>query len=83
VSPQVLAAYAGTCEIQGLPANLVVTGGSGQWMMRRGAQPKLPLFAESETNFFLKAADAQLEFAKDASSATLHQGPRDLKGTRK
>jgi CubicO group peptidase (beta-lactamase class C family) len=86
VSPQILAAYAGTYEIAGLP-NLVVTLEDGQLMMALGAQPKLPLFAESETNFFLKAVDAQLEFVKDASGAVthanLHQGIRDLKAQRR
>jgi hypothetical protein len=50
-------------------------------------QPKFPLFAESETKFFLKAVDAQLEFEKNgtgpAISVTLHQGGVNKKGTRK
>ncbi len=49
-------------------------------------QPQLPLFAESETKFFLKAVDAQIEFVTDASGgvtrAVLHQNGRDLNATR-
>ena len=50
-------------------------------------QPKFPLFAESETMFFLKVVDAQLEFEKDALgkaiSVTLHQNGANPKGIRK
>jgi CubicO group peptidase (beta-lactamase class C family) len=45
-------------------------------------QGKLPIFAQSETMFFLKVVDAQLEFAADASSVVLHQGGRSQKGIR-
>ena len=42
-----------------------------------------PIFAQSETLFFLKVVDAQLEFAADGSSLTLHQNGRDTKAPRK
>jgi CubicO group peptidase (beta-lactamase class C family) len=49
-------------------------------------QGQLPLFAESETKFFLKVVDAQLEFATDAGSnvtaAILHQNGRDFRAAR-
>ena len=49
-------------------------------------QPQFPIFAESETGFFLKVVDAQLEFLKDESGAVthaiLHQSGRDLKAPR-
>ena len=45
-------------------------------------QGKLPIFAQSETMFFLKVVDAQLEFAADASSVVLHQGGRSQKAIR-
>ena len=55
--------------------------------MQFGAQPKAVLLAESETSFFLKIVDAQIEFTTDVSGAvtglTLHQGLRDLKADRK
>jgi hypothetical protein len=35
-------------------------------------QPEIPLFPESETKFFLKVVDAQVEFFKDASGRVTH-----------
>jgi hypothetical protein len=50
-------------------------------------QPKFPLFAESETMFFLKLVDAQVEFFKDdkgnVTHLVLHQGGHDGTGTKK
>jgi len=50
-------------------------------------QPKVPIFSETETQFFLKAVDAQIEFFKDEKGTVthlmLHQGPADVKGSRK
>lgn len=47
-------------------------------------QPFFEIFAESETKFFLKVVDAQLEFYKDESgsisSLTLFQGGREVPG---
>ncbi len=50
-------------------------------------QSKLPIFPESETKFFYKVVDAQLEFFKnDQSQIThlvLHQGGQDINGVKK
>ena len=50
------------------------------------AQPKFPLFAESETEFFLKAVDAQITFVRDRSGKVnqivLHQGGANIPGKR-
>lgn len=51
-------------------------------MTQLTGQGKLPIFAQSETMFFLKVVDAQLEFAADASSVVLHQGGRSQKAIR-
>ena len=49
-------------------------------------QPKFPLYAEAETEFFLKAVDAQISFVKDSSgqfsSLLLHQGGARIPGKR-
>lgn len=49
-------------------------------------QPRIPIFAESETRFFLKVVDAQLEFHKapsgEVTSVVLHQNGRDVTGKR-
>jgi hypothetical protein len=50
-------------------------------------QPKVPLFAESVTEFFLKVVDAQVEFVKndhgEVTRLVLHQSGRDTTGTKK
>jgi len=50
----------------------------GKLKARATGQPEFPLFAEKENYFFLKAADAQLEFIKDSSGKVekmiLYQG---------
>lgn len=50
------------------------------------AQPKFPLFAEAETEWFLKVVDAQISFVKDSSgkfnSLILHQGGVNTPGRR-
>jgi Domain of unknown function (DUF3471) len=85
LSTETLTAYAGNYDA-GI-AKVAVTFEDGHLMMRFGPQPKAELFPESETSFFLKTVDAQIEFTKDASGAiaglTLHQGPRDVKAERK
>jgi len=66
---------------------MVMTLEGDQLMTQATNQPKVPIFAESETKFFLKVVDAQLEFVKndkgEVTSLVLHQGGRDLKGMKK
>jgi CubicO group peptidase (beta-lactamase class C family) len=86
VSPKVLADYVGTYELS--PTfSIVMTLEDGQLMTQATRQPKFPLFAESDTKFFLKVVDAQVEFFRDEKGAVthivLHQGGRDAKGQRK
>jgi hypothetical protein len=45
--------------------------GDRLWAQATG-QPPIEMFAESETLFFAKAIDAQLELVKDASGAVTH-----------
>ncbi len=86
IAPQILAAYAGVYELQpGVDVTMTVE--DGQLMTQITGQPKFPLFAESDTKFFLKVVDAQVEFVKNSSgrveSMILHQGGRDTKANRK
>jgi CubicO group peptidase (beta-lactamase class C family) len=86
VSPAVLESYVGTYELK--PSfNIVVTLEDGQLMMQATGQLKVPLFAESETEFFLKVVDAQVEFFKnekgEVAHLMLHQNGRDIKGIKK
>jgi serine-type D-Ala-D-Ala carboxypeptidase/endopeptidase len=45
-------------------------------------QPKVEIFPESESKFFLKVVDAQLTFNTEATQVTLHQNGRDIVGKR-
>jgi hypothetical protein len=86
VSPAILAAYAGTYELR--PGfDLVVTLEGNQLITQATGQGKLPIFPESETRFFPKVIDAEIEFFRDVTgsvtSLILHQGPNAVKGTRK
>jgi CubicO group peptidase (beta-lactamase class C family) len=86
VSPKILAQYAGTYELR--PGfDLVITLEGDQLMSQATGQGKLPIFAESETKFFYKAVDAQIEFSKDdkgaVSSLNFHQGAFETKAPRK
>lgn len=86
VSPADLGAYAGTYQLTPDFA-IVVTFEGGQLMAQATGQPKFPLFAESETKFFLKVVDAEVEFFKnekgEVTHLILHQGGQDQKGTKK
>jgi CubicO group peptidase (beta-lactamase class C family) len=86
VSPAILKKYVGAYELTP-NFSIAVTLEEGHLMTQATNQPKLPLFAESETVFFLKVVDAQLEFVKndkgDVTSLILHQNGRDIKGTKR
>jgi len=86
VSPAVLEKYVGTYELTP-NFSIVMTVEGGHLMTQATGQPKFPLFAESETKFFLKVVDAEVEFVKndkgDVDSLILHQGGRDVKGMKK
>jgi CubicO group peptidase (beta-lactamase class C family) len=86
VAPAILANYAGTYQIAPDFA-LVMTLEGGQLMTQATGQPKFPLFAESETKFFLKVVDAEVEFVKndkgEVTGLVLHQGGQDIKGAKK
>ena len=86
VSPQVLAKYAGTYELAP-GVEVAVTVEDGRLMTQITGQPQFELFAESETKFFLRVVEAQVEFFTDANGAVthlvIHQGGRDTKATKK
>jgi hypothetical protein len=86
VSPQILAQYVGTYELRA-GFNLTITLEGDQLMTQATGQQKLPMYAESETKFFLKVVDAEAEFIKDDKGAVTHlihrQGPSEIKAPRK
>ena len=78
VAPAILADYAGTYQLTPT-INNVISVKDGHLMTKLGNQPELQLYAESETKFFLKVADAQVEFFRDPSThavthLTMYQG---------
>jgi hypothetical protein len=86
VSPKILAQYVGTYELRpGL--DLMITLEGDQLMAQATSQPKFPLFAESETKFFLKVVDAEMEFIRDDKGVVTYlihrQGPSEIKAPKK
>jgi hypothetical protein len=85
IDPKIYDGYVGQYQI--VPTFVItVTREGDRLMVQATGQPKLEIFPESETRFFLKAVDAQITFAKSPSGEvthlTLHQNGKDQKGTR-
>jgi CubicO group peptidase (beta-lactamase class C family) len=85
VSPEILRDYAGTYELNP-NFSITITLEENQLMAQATKQPKFPLFAESESRFFYKAVDAQLEFFRDSDGTVTHlvlyQNGGEMKGVR-
>ncbi|HYK88314.1 MAG TPA: serine hydrolase [Acidobacteriota bacterium] len=86
VSPKILTDYAGTYEVS-RQFQIVITVEDNRLMTQATGQPKYPLFAESESKFFLKVVDATVEFVRNdkghVTHLVLHQGGRDTLALRK
>ena len=85
VAPQVLDRYLGVYELA--PTfKITVTREGSQLMVQASGQPKLPVFASSETKFFYKVVDARIEFFKDGTGAVTHlvlyQNNQEMKAPR-
>ena len=67
--------------------DLLITLDGDRLYSQATGQGKVAIFAETETNFFLKVVDAQLEFFEDESGKVshlvLHQGSAEIKAQRK
>jgi CubicO group peptidase (beta-lactamase class C family) len=86
LDPSLYDAYVGDYELA--PTfSIAVTREGDQIFAQATGQPKFEIFPESETRFFLKVVDAQVEFVRDAdgkvTGLVLHQGGRDMPGKRK
>ncbi len=81
VDTRILDIYVGEYEL-GPNFILTVTRDKNQLITQATGQGKIEIFAESETKFFVKVMDAQLEFVKDASGKVekliLTQGGRKM-----
>jgi len=86
VPTPILDAYVGEYELAPTFSIVVTREGNGLVIQATG-QSKFPVLAESETEFFLTAVDAQITFVRDASGKVtglvLHQNGRDTPGRRK
>jgi CubicO group peptidase (beta-lactamase class C family) len=85
INPALLDAYVGVYELA--PSfRLTVTREGDALFGQATGQGKIQLFAETETEFFLKVTDAQITFVKDAAgkvnSIVLHQGGANIPGRR-
>lgn len=77
IDPKIFDSYVGQYELR--PDFVITLSREGDRLWAQATnQPLIEIFAESETMFFAKAVDAQLEIVKDASGAVthlvLHQG---------
>jgi CubicO group peptidase (beta-lactamase class C family) len=83
--PEMLKRYVGTYQLSpGVMCFVTLEG--DQLMTQLTGQRKFPLFSESETKFFLKIVDAQVDFAKDnkgeVTHFVLHQNGHDVMARR-
>jgi CubicO group peptidase (beta-lactamase class C family) len=86
VAPALLADYAGTYQLTPTVDN-VISVKDGHLVSKLGNQPEVQLFAESETKFFLKIVDAQIEFFRDPAThvvthLTIYQNGAEHEGKR-
>ena len=82
VASSVLDTYVGEYQFQYPPTTFIITNENGKLMQQRNTEPKAEMFAESETDFFLKTEDIQFKFVKDANRVVtgliVHQGDGTL-----
>lgn len=86
IAPDILARYVGVYSMSP-GVNMMITLSDGQLISQMTGQGKVPLFAESETMFFPKVVDAEIEFPASDTNApadqlTLHQNGRNVTAKR-
>jgi CubicO group peptidase (beta-lactamase class C family) len=83
IDPAIYARYVGTYELAPTFRITIIREG-GQLFAEPTGQPREEILPSSETDFFLRATDAQISFVRDAAGETsglvLHQGGADLPG---
>lgn len=79
VDSLVLMRYVGEYELA--PTfHVVVSRDAGRLFVQATGQPRFPIYAESDSTFFLKVVDAQITFSGDV--LTLHQNGQNIAGRR-
>ncbi len=71
LTPEALSAFVGTYELQPGAVMYVRLEGASLTVQIVG-QPRLPIFAESPTRFFLRVVDAQIDFVRDTTGVVTH-----------
>jgi D-alanyl-D-alanine-carboxypeptidase/D-alanyl-D-alanine-endopeptidase len=73
----VLMRYVGEYELA--PTfHVIVTREAARLFVQATGQPRFPIFAESDSTFFLRVVDAQITFSRDGM--TLHQNGQNMPG---
>jgi hypothetical protein len=85
VSKEVLKEYVGTYQLSPT-SNMIITLDGSKLMAQVAGAAKIQLSASSETKFFPKGVDAEIEFIKDDKGVVTHlmfrQSGREMKGAR-
>ena len=85
VDPKLLEGYVGNYELAP-KFILTVTREGARLITQATGQPQVPIFAESDREFFAKVVDAQITFVTDAqghaTELILHQGGNDVHAKR-
>lgn len=85
LSAEILDRYVGRYELQP-GAYITITRENTQLKARVSGQPAIEIYPESETAFFYKVVDAQMDFHLDdtgkTTSLTLHQAGRNIPATK-
>jgi CubicO group peptidase (beta-lactamase class C family) len=85
VDPKIFDVYAGRYQL-GPKTTLTFSRRDERFLVQMNDQPRLEVYPESETNFFLKAVDATVKFVKDdkgkVTHAIINQGGRETKAQR-
>lgn len=82
LAPASLDAYVGEYRLSP-QFSISVTRDGGSLFVQATGQGKVPIYAESETEFFLKVVDAQITFVREDGRITrliLHQNGQDIPG---
>ena len=86
LDPSLLEKYAGTYDLTPT-SSLTFTVEGNQLYGAMNHQGKTPILAESETHFFLKMADVEIDFVKDergqVTGVVVHQDGKDQSGARR
>ncbi len=87
IDSSILKRYVGKYQLRSdLPSTILdISLRGNQLLAQLTGQEQFPVFPESETSFFFKIVDAQLEFETDNNSVTaviLHQGGQVIKAKR-